>query len=739
MIMIGSYVNIQNTVNEKVNGIIEPMVSVIVPVYNASEWLDRCIESIVGQQYKNLELILLVGSCDDDSLEKCIDWQSRDGRIIVVSRQDKGQGDARNYGMKLAKGKYIAFVDADDWVSSEYLISLIAPLERDAEVDVSCCGLDGIEDGIERLPEFSGKKEVDFEVICTRTYSTIWIYLYRNSWLKNNGITMFSGCHEDDAWRLELAACLKYVFFIPRALYHYNSYNVESSMHKNEKRKSIIPAMEFAFDSLINRGVFEKQRNILRNYFNNTWLFNYRISEFDDRLLIEESKILHKYFPEVISERKELESFPVNLTNNPVFFGAGEFSRSILFKHYEPQVSLLFDNDNSKAGQYCEGLPIFPYNDILKEKYTVIVSSNKYYFNLTRQLRGDGVKNILPVEEYPLAYLFYGKNRPHRFILFYTKESNNIGDCISAVASRQFLETYFPESDIIEVTDDVFRNNGRWLHKYIHFNDIIIFDGGTYLGSNYLNNGEKALRIIAKRFRNNRIIVMPQNIYYSKDMFGDKVLQDTLISLSKADDIELCLNSMDSFDLLCNKFENNITCHLLPDISLFMKYGRDKKTDKRGEEIAIVLKAGGNSSYSKEKKENIVRAICDLGLPVTFAKIKKDNPYKRMIRLNERENAVSDKIYEFSRYKAVVTDDVNCVVLCALSKTRCVAIESIDQGTSRMCSWFEGKLKYISYEENISRVQSRLRMLISLNEEELKHTFDYREYADTLAEIIKGD
>ena len=719
----------------------EPMISVIVPVYNASEWIDRCIESIVGQLYKNIELILLVGSCDDESLEKCIDWQSRDGRIIVVSRQDIGQGDARNYGMMLAKGKYIAFVDADDWVSTDYLTSLIAPLEEDAEIDVSCCGLDGIEDGIERLPWFSGKKKVDFEEICTRTYSTIWIYLYRNSWLKSNGITMFSGCHEDDAWRLELAACLQYVFFIPRALYHYNSYNIESSMHKNEKRKSIIPAMEFAFDFLIARGVFEKEKNILRNYFKNTWLFNYRISEFDDSLLIEESKILHKYFPEVISERNKSESFPVNLTDAPVFFGAGEFSRSILFKHYEPQVSLLFDNDYSKAGQYCEGLPIITYNEILKEKdkYTVIVSSNKYYFNLTRQLRGDGINNILPVEEYPLAYLFYGKNHTHRFILFYTKESNDIGDCISAVATRQFLEKYFPESDIIEVTDDVFRNNGMWLHKYIHSTDIIIFDGGTYLGSNYLNNGEKALRIMANRFRNNRVIVMPQNIYYSKDKFGERVLHDTLSSLSKADDVKLCLNNMDSFDLLGNYSKNNTTCHLLPDISLFMKCGRDRIFDKRRDEIAIVLRDDGNSRYSKEEKENIIRDVCDLGLPVTFAKMKKDNPYKRMIRLNERENAVSDKIDEFSKYKVVVTDDVNCVTLCALSKTRCVAIESIDKGISRLCSWFKGKLSYISYEENISRVQSRVRMMISLNEDELKHTFDYREYADTLAEIIKGD
>ena len=92
------------------------LVSIVVPVYNVEKYLDRCVESIVNQTYKNLEIILVDDGSIDGSSQKCDDWSFRDPRIRVVHKENAGPGMARNAGMEYASGKYIFFFDSDDYV-----------------------------------------------------------------------------------------------------------------------------------------------------------------------------------------------------------------------------------------------------------------------------------------------------------------------------------------------------------------------------------------------------------------------------------------------------------------------------------------------------------------------------------------------------------------------------------------------------------------------------------------------
>lgn len=114
------------------------LISVIVPVYNVKEYLNECIESIVNQTYKELELILVDDGSTDGSSEVCDEWGKRDSRIRIIHKKNGGLSDARNKGIDNATGKYIAFVDGDDYVHSNYLeILLNNLLENDA--DISMC------------------------------------------------------------------------------------------------------------------------------------------------------------------------------------------------------------------------------------------------------------------------------------------------------------------------------------------------------------------------------------------------------------------------------------------------------------------------------------------------------------------------------------------------------------------------------------------------------------------------
>lgn len=91
--------------------------SVIVPIYNISSYIDQCVESIINQTYKNIEIILVNDGSKDKSLEKIREWESRDTRIIVIDKPNGGLSSARNEGLKHATGDYVFYVDGDDWLS----------------------------------------------------------------------------------------------------------------------------------------------------------------------------------------------------------------------------------------------------------------------------------------------------------------------------------------------------------------------------------------------------------------------------------------------------------------------------------------------------------------------------------------------------------------------------------------------------------------------------------------------
>ena len=106
----------------------KPLISVVVPVYNVAKYLKKSIESIVNQTYTNLEIILVDDGSKDESGEICEDYSLKDSRIIVIHKPNGGLSDARNAGIKQAKGEYITFVDSDDTIDYdmiEFLYDLI--------------------------------------------------------------------------------------------------------------------------------------------------------------------------------------------------------------------------------------------------------------------------------------------------------------------------------------------------------------------------------------------------------------------------------------------------------------------------------------------------------------------------------------------------------------------------------------------------------------------------------------
>lgn len=128
-----------NNINENKINKEYPKISIIVPIYRAEKELPRCIESIINQTYKNLEIILINDGSPDRCGDICERYSIQDNRIIVINKLNGGVSSARNAGLDIATGEYIGFIDADDWVEPEY-VEFLYKLAAKSSADISICG-----------------------------------------------------------------------------------------------------------------------------------------------------------------------------------------------------------------------------------------------------------------------------------------------------------------------------------------------------------------------------------------------------------------------------------------------------------------------------------------------------------------------------------------------------------------------------------------------------------------------
>lgn len=122
----------------------QPKISVIVPVYKTEGLLDRCVESIVGQTYKNLEIILVDDGSPDNCPAMCDEWAEKDSRIRVIHKENGGVSSARNAALDIATGDYIGFVDSDDWIEPEMYSSLIQKISESGK-NIALCSYYAVE------------------------------------------------------------------------------------------------------------------------------------------------------------------------------------------------------------------------------------------------------------------------------------------------------------------------------------------------------------------------------------------------------------------------------------------------------------------------------------------------------------------------------------------------------------------------------------------------------------------
>ena len=221
-----------------------PLISVVIPVYKVEEYLDRCVQSVVGQSYENLEIILVDDGSPDGCGAMCDAWAQKDARIRVRHQRNAGLGAARNRGVEMAAGEYVSFVDSDDYIAPD-AIELLLRLLRDQNVEIACgdccdVGRDAFavfdRSGEENVRVFTGE-EACMTLQGWEFYMpmvTAWGKLFPRQWLLEEPFTE-GRLHEDESTTYRLFFRARHVALSSRAVYAYYQ-NPDSIMHTRSER-----------------------------------------------------------------------------------------------------------------------------------------------------------------------------------------------------------------------------------------------------------------------------------------------------------------------------------------------------------------------------------------------------------------------------------------------------------------------------------------------------------------------
>lgn len=202
-----------------------PQISIIVPVYKVEQYLHKCLDSILAQTFTDWECILIDDGSPDNSGVICDEYAQKDYRFQVIHQENKGSAGARNAGLDVAKGEWIAFVDSDDWVESTYLNKFFEVAQMNIAEVISCDYFRN-----ERIFKgFVGKtpQEAMINIISGKALAFLWIKFFKKSLFDEFGIKFEKNFDvtEDVILCLKIFEKTQSIIHISEPLYHYNIEN----------------------------------------------------------------------------------------------------------------------------------------------------------------------------------------------------------------------------------------------------------------------------------------------------------------------------------------------------------------------------------------------------------------------------------------------------------------------------------------------------------------------------------
>lgn len=290
-------------------------------------------------------------------------------------------------------------------------------------------------------------------------------------------------------------------------------------------------------------------------------------------------------------------------------------------------------------------------------------------------------------KERKVAYLDYYhviKNKYHmedekqNVFIIGTPDHGNMGDQAIWYATQKLLKNYFPAANVVDVDMSDFETDIEGIAHLIQKQDILILQGGGNFGNYYMDD-EMIRRSVISQFRNNRIIMFPQTVYFSEDAEGKEELERSVCIYNKNKNLVLIARDAESFECLKANFTNDM--YMLPDVVLSLNAINMEK-ERKG--VLICLRSDKESVMNHQNVDEIESFLKDRISEIRYTDTQMDNYCKE-----NRELLLKQKIKEFQSAELVITDRLHGMIFAAITGTPCIAFDNFNAKVKKVYAYLK--------------------------------------------------
>ncbi len=744
------------------------LVSVIVAVYNAEKYIEKCVDSILSQTYENIEVILVDDGSTDNSPLLCDRYERNDCRVHVIHKINGGLCDARNTGVRYSKGKYITFVDNDDIVNNEFIETLYNICEE-YNCDIAMCDYLMTNEKSSLLPPqqtFSVKvynqKEIFKEFFKESNLVRFWV-----SWDKMYRRELFDEIqypigriHDDMFTTHKLFGKAEKIAVTNKYLYYYFQREGSITGRNNtiEERIDVIEAIkeevlflkdnefddEYAFMLLKLYHMVctvVKNREEYDGYFAKKEHYDNVMDEFaiESEIIKKEymelptigmkSKILsiacwlsaaekEKYkniygikFPDGTKPFYEFPKRYIRKNELIAIYGAGTVGQSF----YEQVTQTGYCRvaawvDNGFKNYIRNGLPVQPIDELLNceyDKIVIAVLNRNIAYDIERNLKEWGIE-ASKIIALPAAVeradkmlsefrndtnIIKSSSNKRRFFLLNTPDHDNLGDHLLTLGAISYLNDYFPEEEVVEITGRQWDACRESILTKISPKDVIFIVGGGYMGDLWPVQ-DKRVKDIIEAFIYNRIVFLPQTFFYKNNSVEE--IDFDIEFYKKVKKVLFIHREKQSYSFFKSNIapEHRNVC--FPDTALYLNQ-RQHCLNREGGLICLRLDKEAQHNDFRERIYEDVNLICHKVGVI-------DTVLQKSVLRSERVIEVDKMLGLISGAEILITDRLHAMVMAIITGTPCIALDNLSKKVSGVYEWIKD-LDYVKCvsEDEISK------------------------------------
>lgn len=714
-----------DTLNEKIS----PALSVIIPVYNVEQYLPECLDSVLNQSFGDFEIICVNDGSTDGSAKILEEYAVRDDRISVITRENQGVSEARNVGVRAAKGKYIYFMDSDDIINPDAFELCINDMET-RSLEYLCFNAVAFGDNLEKilaagaLNRYYYRRYLNEDRIYTgqelfreltgrgSIIVTPWSCMLLRTAITEHNLWFHPGTlHEDEYWMFSTLLSLSRCGCINKTLYknRLRENSITQSLLSFEHVYGLLAAsldmrsfLAQHFECLDNaekgapeiRRMIRMQRRAAENYL---------------ELSAEERQKHEELPPEERIIFEQMVSFPASITKERNDLGekltALREKTSVLHK-----TNIALNERISALEQDKKALQ--KENKKLKAKNKKLKKSASYRIGRMLTLLPRKFKALLkkgkksaPKTAVPKAAKTAVPKKVDRNIIWLlgTPEHPNMGDQLIAQEELNFIRAVLPDVKITEYTDA----NLRWYNftqlQKIKPGQLVCLHGGGNLGTLWEEHEALRQRLITS-FSDNPIIIFPQSIFFSDDEAGRAALAHAK-EVYCGDNLTLFCRDKVSFDFA----QEHFSCRsvLVPDIVMWRAQMPGHPTERYG--ALTLLRNDVERKFTDDDEAKINSVLSSKFDSIEKADTRIVSP---KIMPDMRPKKIEMMLDMVSSSECVVTDRMHGMVLCAITGTPCVAFANGYHKVEACFNWLKD-LGYISFIRDIDELDSAIESVMS--------------------------